>query len=269
MKTSEESLTSHPAANPPRSREPLRRFAGVGALVALIAGLFLYAGGWMTPHRQTPASIVNTLEQVNGLHPGFRRNHAKGVCVTGYFESNGQGRSISKAQVFVPARVPILGRFALSGGQPYIADTPQIVRSLAILFQLTDGEEWRTAMINLPVFTVNTAQGFNDLQLASARDPVTGKPNPAATAAFLAKHPETVAAQRIIASHPFSSGFADSPYYGLDAFRFINARGESTAVRWSFVPEQTFEKADADASRSNYLFDALIAQIHSNRFAGA
>ena len=42
----------------------------------------------LRPHELSPALMINTLEQNNGPHPGFRRIHAKGVGVTGYFESN-------------------------------------------------------------------------------------------------------------------------------------------------------------------------------------
>src|SRR6516162_8726060 len=40
----------------------------------------------LAPAELSPAQIVNTFEQNNGSHPGFRRIHAKGVGVTGYFE---------------------------------------------------------------------------------------------------------------------------------------------------------------------------------------
>src|ERR1700757_3662881 len=129
------------------------RFAAIGAVLAGIAGLFAYAGGWLTPHTLTPASMINTFQKVFGLHPGFRRNHAKGVCVSGYFESNGRAVALSKASVFSPGRVPIIGRFSLAGGHPHAADEPGTIRGMAILFKLSDGEEWRTAMTNIPVFT--------------------------------------------------------------------------------------------------------------------
>ncbi|HTA66831.1 MAG TPA: catalase family peroxidase [Bryobacteraceae bacterium] len=261
MNISELSHISRPLVAPLRSPGALGRLTAIGALLAVTMALFLYAGGWFTPHALTPAAIVNTFERLNGVHPGFRRNHAKGVCVTGYFESNGQAQSLSKALIFLPGRVPIVGRFALSGGQPYASDTPQTVRSLAILFKLPDGEEWRTAMINIPVFTVNTPQAFTDFLVASAPNPATGKGNPTALNAFLANHPETAAALQVIRSHPFSSGFADSPYYALNAFRFLNATGESTPVRWWMAPDQTLRTATS--ADKNYLFDALIAQVHA------
>lgn len=263
MKTTESNPVSEQALPELRNSGFLVRLTSIGAALVVTAGLFLYAGGWLTPHALTPAAMINTFERLNGVHPGFRRNHAKGVCVTGYFESNGQGQSLSKALVFRPGRVSILGRFALAGGQPYAADTPQTIRSLAILFKQSDGEEWRTAMIDIPVFPVNTPQAFNEFLVASSPDPATGKVNPAALNAFLAKHPETAAALKVIGSHPFSSGFADSPYYALNAFRFVNAQGDSTPVRWWVKPDQAFEVGNSSAIGKNYLFDALVQQIHA------
>jgi catalase len=261
MNTTESNQVSRPPAPPLRGAVLTGLIPIVGALV-VTAGLFLYAGGWFTPRELTPAAIINTFESVNGVHPGFRRNHAKGVCVTGYFESNGQGQTVSKAQLFLPGRVPILGRFALAGGMPYAADTPQTTRSLAILFKQPDGQEWRTAMINIPVFVVNTPQAFTEFLVASSPDPATGKAVPGAMNAFLAKHPETAAALQTIAKHPFSSGFGDSPYYALNAFGFVNAHGESTPVRWFVTPDPMLETNNAAATGKNYLFDGLIAQLH-------
>jgi len=262
MNITESGYISQPAA-PLRGAGLAVRFTAVVGAVVVTAGLFLYAGGWFTPHQLTPAGIINTFEYLNGAHPGFRRNHAKGVCVTGYFESNGQGQAVSKAQVFRPGREDIVGRFALAGGKPYADDTPETIRSLAILFKQPDGEEWRTAMINIPVFVVRTPQAFNEFQLASSPDPATGKNVPGAMQAFLANHQETAAALQVIAKHPFSSGFADSPYYALNAFRFVNAQGKSTPIRWSMTPDETFQPNNAAVSDKNYLFDGLIAQLHA------
>ncbi len=116
-------------------------------------------------------------------------------------------------------------------------------------------------MVNIPVFVVKTPQAFNEFNVASSPDPATGKNIPGAMNAFLANHPETAAALQVIGKHPFSSGFGDSPYYALNAFRFLNAKGESTPVRWWVAPDQTLQTA-ASADK-NYLFDALIGQVHA------
>src|SRR6516164_142986 len=185
----------------------LARLALIGVALAAVAGTFAYLGAWLTPNALTPARFTDGFEQVDGLHPGFRRNHAKGVGVSGFFESNGNGARLSKAVVFQPGRVPVIGRFSLGGGQPYAADTPDAVRGLGLQFSLPDGELWRTAMINLPVFLFRTPEAFYEQLLASKPDPNTGKPDPAKMQEFLARHPETVEAVKVIKAQPASSGF--------------------------------------------------------------
>src|SRR5215467_9776993 len=54
------------------------------------------------------------------------------------------------------------------------------------------------AMINTPIFAVNTPQAFYDRLLAAQPDPKTGKPDPEKMAVFLASHPETVQATKTI-----------------------------------------------------------------------
>src|SRR5262245_60202955 len=242
----------------------LARLALIGAALAAVTGTFAYFGGWFTPNDLTPARFVDGFEQVNGVHPGFRRNHAKGVCVSGYFEGNGNGARFSKALVFREARVPVIGRFSLGGGQPYAADAPGAVRGLGLQFSLPDGELWRTAMVNLPVFPFRTPEAFYEQMIASKPDPDTGKPDPAKMTAFIARHPETVQALTVIKGQPVSSGFDNSTFHGLNAFRFINAAGDSIPVRWLLTPEQPFEAAGAApaAQAKKYLFDGLIAALH-------
>ena len=242
----------------------LARCALIGVALAAVVGTFAYVGGWFTPNDLTPARFTDAFEQVDGIHSGFRRNHAKGVGVSGFFESNGQGVRLSNAAVFRPGRVPVIGRFSLGGGQPYVADRPDAVRGLGLQFSLPDGELWRTAMINLPVFPVSTPEAFYERLIASKPDPKTGKPDPAKMEAFLARHPESVQAMTVIRGQGVSSGFDNSTFHSLNAFRFINAAGDAIPVRWLMTPAQPFEAASAAAAvqDKNSLFDALIAQIH-------
>src|SRR5215469_3016459 len=139
-----------------RNAFPILRFATVITIVGVVAVLFVYSAGWLSPHALTPASFVDRFEQVGGMHPGFRRNHAKGVCVSGWFDSNGQGAELSKAAVFQQGRVPVIGRFSLGVGKPDVTDTATTVRGLGIRFMPSKGEEWRSAMVNLPVFPFPT-----------------------------------------------------------------------------------------------------------------
>jgi catalase len=242
----------------------LARLALIGVALAAVTGAFAYFGGWFTPNDLTPGRFVDVFERVFGVHPGFRRNHAKGLGVSGFFESNGNGVRFSEAIVFRPGRVPVIGRFSLGGGQPYVADTPDAVRGLGLQFSLPDGELWRTAMVNLPVFPVRTPEAFSEMLIATKPDPATGKPDPAKVKAFFANHPETGKALAIIKDQPIASGFADSTFHGLNAFHFINSAGDSVPVRWLMIPVQPFQAWSAGSAPQdkNFLFDGLIAAIH-------
>lgn len=71
------------------NRQTFVRLALVGIIPLILFVLFLWAVGWLTPERLTSDKLVNVLQQSGGLHEGYRRNHAKGVCVLGKFISNG------------------------------------------------------------------------------------------------------------------------------------------------------------------------------------
>jgi len=86
-------MEKHPA--PLTAGNMFARLAGIGVLLLGVVGAFLYLGGWFSPQKLTPARFVDEFERVNGIHSGFRRNHAKDVCVRGFFDSNGQGARLS------------------------------------------------------------------------------------------------------------------------------------------------------------------------------
>jgi catalase len=259
--------TTEPSGQESPASGQFWRLAFIGGVITVLAALFAYAAGWLTPKTLTPARLVNRFEEINGVHPGFRRNHAKGVCVSGYFEGNGSATEICEAVVFKKGRTPVLGRFSLGGGLPEMADAPGAVRGLGLSFKQADGQEWRTAMINFPVFPVPTPQAFYDLLLASAPNAATGKPDPEKMRVFLAANPEAGAALGLIGGRKIASGFEDSEFYGLNAFRFDNSAGAKSWVRWSFVPLQPMVLAgtnDPGVTNKNYLFDALIAAVQTH-----
>jgi len=251
------------------TRPPLSALTRRGALLGLgaVAGIaavdvggFAYAGGWLRPDALTPARFADRFEHVYGRHDGFRRNHAKGLSATGTFASTGAGAAICRAAVFQQGSVPLIGRFSVAGSLPDQADKPDAVRGLGLLFQAP--QQWRTAMINLPVFPDATPHGFYERLLASKPMPDTGKPDPQKMAAFLARHPETAAAMKIIKQSPSGGGFAHSTFHGLNAFHFTNSAGATVPVRWSAVPQEAgAANAPASPGGKDYLFDDLIRTL--------
>jgi catalase len=238
------------------------RLGIIGVVLLSLALAFAWTGGWLSPDRLDQARLVDTFEQVNGPHPGFRRNHPKGVCLVGWFDGNGAGARLSRARVFRPERIAVFGRFSTVGPTPDAPDSPSLVRSMALNFTLPDGEVWRTSMNDIPVFPVKDARDFHDHLVALKPDPATGKPDPARVAAFLATHPDSARAVALIKATPTSSGFANATFNSLNAFRFIDVDGKATAVRWSLLPVDVFAPQPLEPPPAqNYLFDALQARL--------
>jgi catalase len=250
---------AHRDAKPPPPSGVGLRLAAIGLILLAAVAAFAWTGGWLSPERLTQTRVMAAFAAVNGVHPGFRRNHAKGLCATGRFEGNGRASALSTAAVFKAARTPVVARFSLAGGMPFQPDDATTVRALALSLEPAGGAEWRTGMLDIPVFPVNSAAGFYDQLLASRPDPATGKPDPARMKAFVARRPETARALPLIKARTISAGFADARYNGLNAFLFVGPNGVLTPVRWSFIPEQA--QTATRATGPNYLFDDLIDQI--------
>jgi len=242
------------------------RLVAIGAILGAIAGAFAFTAGWLTPSRLGPGQIVDSLEAHDGLHPGFRRAHAKGLCIEGQFQANGTGTALSRTALFAPGAVPVIGRLSTGGGDPYGADGRLVFHAMALSLGLPNSEQWRMALDDTPIFVVSTPRAFLDFQLATAPDPKTGKPDPARVAAFLSQHPETRAFMDWMRDAPLPSSFANGSYFSINAFRFTNDAGQTRSVRWSLVPEAPFEALDKDKLASlpaNYLFDDFMARLRA------
>ncbi|WP_342627850.1 catalase family peroxidase [Nguyenibacter vanlangensis] len=256
--------TPPPLAVPPLPpRTTILRLAAIGGvMLALVAG-FALSAGWLTPHRLTQHSFMTAFRVVDGRHPGFRRNHAKGLCVSGWFDGSGQAQVLSTASVLGPRRSRVTGRFALAGGMPFQPDAPGKVRSMALRLRPPDGLEWRMGINDIPVFVARDAREFHDLLLAGRPDPATGKPDPARIGPFLAGHAAVARALALVAARPLTSGFGDDTYNSLDTFRWIDAAGRSVAVRWAMVPLQPVAPSRAGRDGS-YLFEDLIVALRQH-----
>lgn len=236
----------------------------ISVILAAVTSAFAFVAGVLDPSRLTPGKIVDALEGHDGLHPSFRRAHAKGVCFTGRFEGNGEGARLSKASVFARGEVPVVGRFSTGGGMPYAPDGRVALHSMALSFSLSNGEQWRAAMNHIPVFPVATPAAFLDFQRATSPVGATGKPDPARVSGFLDAHPETRAFTDRLRDSPLPSSFANGTYYSVNAFRFTGGEGPPRAVRWSMVPEAPFEALDKRALASrpgSFLFEEIIARL--------
>lgn len=227
-----------PTVEFPASKFSSRRAAIVVGTAVVLSAAVGGGAAAANPPAPTAAEIVNQFQHNGGVFPGFRRNHAKGVCVSGTFTGSGEAARYSSAQVFARGqRTPVLGRLSIPGTSPYAWDDGTPIRGMALVFTQADGQQWRTAMNAVPAFPVATpAENYAFLQ-AQQPDPATGDPDPRKLAAFFAAHPRANAFRIWDATTKPSASYATVQYNSLDAFEFVDARGDRHAVRWSMVPD--------------------------------
>jgi len=216
------------------SQPPTRSMFGSLVLIAVVIGggavAFAYTAGWFSPRRLTPEKMVAALAPPTGVALGHRRNHAKGICFTGVFETNGAGSALSKDQVFIRGQYPVLGRFNLGTADPNAPDATVRVRGMGLQISTPDGEVWRSAMIDPPFFPVSTPQGFYELLLASASK------DSDAMKTFAGAHPEFAAFGAWAKSAPWTGSYAEDRFNSLDSFVFADSSGAEKTVRWSLLP---------------------------------
>ncbi|WP_345829331.1 catalase family peroxidase [Pantoea sp. BRR-3P] len=247
---------------PLSTNQKMFRLAIVGLIPLVLVLLFLWAGGWLAPNRLSADKIIDVLQKSGGEHPGYRRNHARGICVIGQFTSNGNASAFSRALVFTAGSTPVIGRFAIAGGVPTVPDYAVPVRSMALQFRQKNGEEWRTGMNAMPFFPVGTTEAFYELQTATLPVPATGKPDPEKLKAFVGKHPEITAFFGWLKKYVPSSSWASDSFNSLNAFFLIDKAGNKHLVRWSMVPETAFQPmSDENKKDKDFLQNDIVQRL--------
>lgn len=210
-----------------------------------------------------PDQVVAALESTFGVTPGERRNHIKGTCAIGEFVGNQDAARYTRSALFSGKPVPVIARFSLAGGNPKVPDTAKNPRGMALEFKLPGGQLHHMTMLNTPVFGAASPQTFLDLTLAMRPDPTTGKPDPEKMKAFKDSHPDNLAQAQFLANNNPPVSYANSSYFGIHTFKFINKKNKTTLVRWQFVPQDGEKRLSDEALRTsgpNFLEQALISR---------
>lgn len=212
-------------------------------------------------NKVTAEQAVTALENTFGVTPGERRNHTKGTCAAGEFIGTPEAAAYSRSALFSGKPVPVVARFSLSGGNPKAPDTAKSARGMALEFRLPGDNLQHITMLNTPVFGAVEPQTFVDMIVASKPDPATGKPDPEKIKAFKASHPDSLAQAIFLATNNPPASYANSAYFGIHTFKFINRAKKTTYVRWRFVPQDGEKRLTDDELKSsppNFLEQALI-----------
>jgi catalase len=207
---------------------------------------------------------VSALEGTFGAHPGERRNHTKGTCAAGEFVGSPEAGIYTRSPLFSGKALQVVGRFSVPGGNPKVPDTAKIPRGMALEFKLPGGGLQHMTMLNTPVFGAATPQTFFDDIVAKRPDRETGKPDPKKIKAFRASHPDSLPQAEFLAKNNPPPSWADSSYFGIHTFKFVNHENKTTLVRWRFVPEDGEKQMSDDELKSSppdFLEQKLIDRL--------
>lgn len=235
------------------NKSPKWMLAGVLALSAPL--------GMAAQDEVTADQVVTAIEGTFGVTPGERRNHTKGTCAQGEFVGSPEAAAYSKSGLFSGKSIPVIARFSLAGGNPKAPDTAKSARGMALQFKLSDGGLQHMTMLNTPIFGAMQPRTFLDLMVATKPDPATGKPDPEKIKAFKASHPDNLAQTEYLANNNPPASYANSAFFGIHTFKFINRENKTTLVRWRFVPQDGVKRLTDDELKSapaNFLEQALI-----------
>jgi catalase len=207
-----------------------------------------------------PTQIVDLANEVDGVHPGFRAFHAKGVVVEGTFKASAEAGQLSRATLFNGSTIPVTVRFSDGSGMPAVSDgSPAMPRGIAIKYHLAGGADTDMVTNSFKFFPVGTGEDFRELLQAITESPPDA-PKPTKLEQFFASHPN---APKAIGLLPIPDSFADEEYNGIDAFIFVSKSGQRQAVRYVIVPEKLVHLTPEEAARQspNFLFDELTERI--------
>jgi len=202
--------------------------------------------------------IVDAINAVNGVHPGFRAVHAKGTVCEGTFTATPEAARLSRAAHLQGEEVRCTVRFSNASGNPKASDAhPLASRGIGVKFHLPGGGATDMAALPLPLFMVRNADDFLGFTRARTPDPETGRPDPDRMMAFVADHPETAAAIQLgLPKLAPTTSYATSGYNGLHAFGLVAADGGETWGRYSWVPvegEHYLSDPEREAAGRDYL----------------
>ena len=238
------------------------------ATAAALAALSSPAAGQTASSDVDPTRMVDAFEATNGKFEGFRRSGAKGICAVGEFVGSPEGRSLSTASAFSGSPVPVIVRFSVGGANPKAADNTKGQRNMALQFNLPGGEFWQMGKISAPVFGASSPVQLLGRVESIRSDPATKAADPAKVKAFADANPEVLLQGKYYASQPVPASFGSVNYWGVHAFGFVNAKGETQFGKWVFEPVsgvQGLTDEEAKARGANFLFDDLRQRAQAGK----
>jgi catalase len=208
--------------------------------------------------------LVDGINATYGVFPGHRAVHAKGMLCAGTFTPTPEAAALSRAAHFAGPPIRVHVRFSNGSGNPTLADAVRDARGIGVKCYLPDGATTDIVGISLPAFFVRTPEDLLLFNEARRPSPTTGELDVEKVGAYLAEHPEAVAAVTAAMVHIIPSSYATLTYHALHAYGFVAGDGSVRHARYHVVPdagEIALTDDEAAARASDYLATELAERL--------
>ncbi|MFK0276294.1 catalase [Ensifer sp. NPDC090286] len=169
--------------------------------------------------------------------------HARGYGAHGFFETYESLAAYTRADIFQRAgeKTPVFVRFSTVAGSKGSFDLARDVRGFAVKFYTKEGN-WDLVGNNIPVFFIQDAIKFPDIIHAVKPEP--DRAFPQAQSAhdnfwdFISLTPESMhMIMWVMSDRAIPRSFRFMEGFGVHTFRLVNAKGESTFVKFIWKPK--------------------------------
>ena len=206
--------------------------------------------------------------------------HARGYGAHGFFENYKPLSKYTRADLFQRAgeRTPAFVRFSTVAGSKGSADLARDVRGFAVKLYTQEGN-WDIVGNNIPVFFIQDAIKFPDIIHAVKEEP--DRAFPQAQSAhdnfwdFISLTPESMhMIMWVMSDRAIPRSFRFMEGFGVHTFRLVNAKNESTFVKFHWKPKLglaigALERGGQDQRRRSGFSSPRSVERNSNRqFSG-
>ena len=169
--------------------------------------------------------------------------HARGYAAHGFFESYKSLSRYTRADLFqrVGERTPAFVRFSTVAGSKGSVDLARDVRGFAVKLYTQEGN-WDIVGNNIPVFFIQDAIKFPDLIHAVKEEPDCAFPQAQSAHDnfwdFISLTPESMhMIMWVMSDRAIPRSFRFMEGFGVHTFRLVNAKSESTFVKFHWKPK--------------------------------
>ncbi len=169
--------------------------------------------------------------------------HARGYGAHGYFETYESLAKYTRADIFQRAgeKTPAFVRFSTVAGSEGSADLARDVRGFAVKLYTKEGN-WDIVGNNIPVFFIQDAIKFPDIIHSVKPEPDRAFPQAASAHDtfwdFISLTPESMhMIMWVMSDRAIPRSFRFMEGFGVHTFRFLNAKDESTFVKFHWKPK--------------------------------